>query len=73
MSPGPARMQLLKVWFLVTGLFLGGALVWGYAPVLIPMTLVGLGLGGLVWGILRLVRRLEPLRPPAPQHPDESS
>lgn len=52
-------MSLLKVWFAGTGLFLAGAMIWVFVPVLVPILGLTAGLGILVAGIVALARRLE--------------
>ncbi len=55
-------MQLFAWWMLGTALLLAGGLIWAFAPILIPMLAVAIGLGGVVAGVIALARRLEQCR-----------
>lgn len=50
---------VLKVWFLATAAFLCGAMIWAFAPVLVPILGLTLGLGVLVAAIVGFARWLE--------------
>ena len=52
-------MSLLRVWFLVTALLVAGALIWSFAPILVPILGLTVAMGGLVAVIVALARRLE--------------
>ncbi len=62
-------MPIMTLWFTATGVFIAGALIWGFAPVLIPFIALTLGLALLVGGIVALARWYERRRgtqmPPA--------
>jgi hypothetical protein len=52
-------MSLLRVWLAGTAALLAGALVWAMAPILVPLILVFVGLGGIVALIVWLARAYE--------------
>lgn len=52
-------MSLLRIWLTATAVLLGGAMVWAFAPILVPLFLVTIGLGGLVTLIVRGARAYE--------------
>lgn len=52
-------MSLVKVWFLGTALVIAGFLVWNFAPILVPLLAVTLGLGGMVMAIVGLARHYQ--------------
>jgi len=52
-------MTVLRLWFIASGVFLVGALSWGFFPILVPIVLVLGGLGGLVAGIVWVARAVE--------------
>lgn len=55
---------VLKLWLLATAAFLAAALIWAFAPVLVPVLGLTLGLGVLVTIIVGFARWLEQkLRP----------
>ena len=56
-------MSFLKIWLIATAVFIVGALVWGFAPILVPLVLVFVGLTVLVAAIVRIARALERWRP----------
>jgi hypothetical protein len=61
------RMQkILRIWFLATGVFLAGAMIWAFAPVLVPIIGLTAAIGVLVAGIVGLARRIERIRGGAP-------
>jgi hypothetical protein len=53
---------VLKLWLLGTVVGVAGALIWAFAPVLVPLLLLTVGLGFLVRAIVALARRLERAR-----------
>lgn len=52
-------MTFLRLWLIGTAVFIVGAMIWGFAPILVPLLLVFAGLAGLVVIIVRLARALE--------------
>jgi len=50
---------ILKLWFLATAAFLSAALIWAFAPVLVPLLGLTVGLGLLVLAIVAFARWLE--------------
>ena len=52
-------MTVLRLWLIVTIVFIVGALTWGFMPILVPIVLVLGGLGVLVAGIVWLARAFE--------------
>lgn len=52
-------MTVLRLWLIATGIFIVGALTWGFFPILVLIVLVLGGLGALVAGIVSLVRAVE--------------
>lgn len=50
---------VLKIWFLATAAFLAAALIWAFAPILVPVMVLTVGLGGLVAVIVACARWLE--------------
>lgn len=52
-------MSLLRAWLAGTAALLAGALVWAMAPILVPLILVFVGLGGIVALIVWLARAYE--------------
>lgn len=60
-------MQLvLRIWLLVTAGIVASALIWSFAPILVPVIALTAGIGGLVAGIVRLARRIEQRKPAPP-------
>lgn len=57
-------MSFLRLWLIATVVFVIGALVWGFAPILVPLVLVFVGLAALVAVIVRLARAFERRRTP---------
>lgn len=53
---------VLGVWLLATGLFLAGAMIWAFVPVLVPILGLTAGLALLVGAIVALARWIERLR-----------
>jgi hypothetical protein len=51
--------SVLKIWFLATAVLLAGAVIWAFAPVLVVVLLVTVGLGLLVSVIVTFARWLE--------------
>ena len=52
-------MILLRIWLIGTAVFLAIAMVWAFAPVLVPLIIVFFGLGGLVALIVGAARAYE--------------
>ena len=52
-------MRVLAIWFLLSALVLLAALIWAFAPVLVPFIGITVGLGGLVAVIVALARLVE--------------
>jgi hypothetical protein len=52
-------MTVLRLWLIATGVFIVGALTWGFFPILVPIVLVLGGLGALVAGIVSVARAVE--------------
>ena len=44
-------MSFLRIWLLLTGSVIAGALTWSFAPILIPVFIIGGGLGLVALGI----------------------
>ncbi len=61
-------MSLLRIWLIGTALFLASAMVWAFVPILVPILLVFVGLGGLVAIIVAAARAYERRRG-AGRHP----
>ena len=57
-------MSLLRLWLLGSAAFVGGFLVYEYAPLLIPLGAVTVALSGLTWGIAALARAFDRRPPP---------
>ncbi len=55
-------MSFLRIWLLLTGGVIAGALTWSFAPILIPVFIIGGGLGLVVLGITAAVRWIEARR-----------
>jgi hypothetical protein len=55
-------MSFLRIWFLATGAVILLALIWAFAPILIPMFAITAGLGVIVAGIVAFARHLERAR-----------
>ncbi len=60
--------SIIRIWFLATAVFLAGAFIWAFVPVLVPVILLALGIGGLVAVIVGAARRLERSRAKARPH-----
>lgn len=54
--------RVLRVWLLATALFLAGAMIWAFVPVLIPFIALAVVLGVVVAGIVAFARWLERAR-----------
>lgn len=54
--------NVLRIWLSATALFIVCAMIWAFAPVLVPAIGITFGLGGVVAGIVWLARRLERAR-----------
>jgi hypothetical protein len=52
-------MQLVKFWLAGTVLIVAGALVWSFAPILVPVLGLTLAMGLVVAGIVALARSYE--------------
>ncbi len=52
-------MSLLRIWLIGTAVLLVGAMVWAFAPILVALALVFVGLGGLVALIVWAARAYE--------------
>lgn len=52
-------MSFLRIWVLATGGIIGAALLWSFAPILIPVLLVAGGLGLVVVAVIAAVRFIE--------------
>jgi hypothetical protein len=59
-----AAMNFLRMWFLLTAGILAAALMWSFAPILIPVFMLVGVLGLLVLGIIAAARWLEARRRP---------
>lgn len=53
---------VLRVWFLATGLFLSGAMIWAFVPVLVPILGLTVAIGIVVAGMVTLARWIERMR-----------
>lgn len=62
-------MSIIKLWFAGTALVLVAAMIWSFAPVLVPMIGLTVLLGGFVAGIVALARRIESRRLRAAEAP----
>lgn len=58
---------VMRLWFLATGLFLGGAMIWAFAPVLVPVIGLTVMIGALVAGIVAFARYVERIKRRAPR------
>jgi hypothetical protein len=52
-------MSFLRLWLGGTLVFVLAAMVWSFAPILIPVVAIAVGMGALVAGIVTLARKLE--------------
>ncbi len=50
---------MLKLWFFGTGLLIVGGMIWAFAPILVPVIAIAIGLGGLVAVIVSIARKFE--------------
>ncbi len=55
-------MSLIKIWFLGTALLIAGVAMWEFAPILVPVLALTIGLGGLVAVIVGLARHYQQKR-----------
>jgi hypothetical protein len=55
-------MSVLRIWFLATGAVVLLALIWSFAPILIPIFVLTAGLGVIVAGVVSAARWLERVR-----------
>lgn len=51
--------SVLRLWFLATGIFLAGAMIWAFVPVLVPLIALLVAIGLLVASIVSLARWIE--------------
>jgi uncharacterized protein HemY len=65
-------MTFLRLWLIGTAVFIVGAMIWGFAPILVPLLLVFVGLAALVAVIVRLARALERWRASQVQDEDKT-
>jgi uncharacterized membrane protein YuzA (DUF378 family) len=65
-------MTFLRLWLIGTAVFIVGAMIWGFAPILVPLLLVFVGLAALVAIIVRLARALERWRASQVQDEDKT-
>lgn len=65
-------MTFLRLWLIGTAVFIVGAMIWGFAPILVPLLLVFVGLAVLVAIIVRLARALERWRASHVQDEDKT-
>lgn len=49
-------MNVVRLWFLATALLVAGGLIWSFAPILVPMIAITLGLGGVVVATIALAQ-----------------
>jgi hypothetical protein len=57
-------MNFLRIWFVLTGAILAAGLTWSFAPILIPVFIIGGMLGLLSLGVIAGARRIEARRRP---------
>lgn len=57
-------MSLLRAWFIGTAVLLASAMIWAFAPILVPLFGVFAALGGLVLLIVLAARAFERHRGP---------
>jgi len=55
-------MSLLRLWLLATGALILLAVIWAFAPILIPIFVLTVGLGVVVAGVVSAARWLERAR-----------
>ena len=55
-------MSSLRIWLLLTGSIIAGALTWSFAPILIPVFIIGGGLGLVALGMIAAARWIEARR-----------
>ncbi len=60
-------MNLLRLWLIGTAVLLVGAMIWAFAPILVVLIVVLLGLGVLVTGIVWAARAFERRRGSGPR------
>ncbi|MGD9803332.1 MAG: hypothetical protein AB7E81_00315 [Hyphomicrobiaceae bacterium] len=53
---------ILRIWILATVAFLAGALIWAFAPLLVPVLMLTVGLGVIVAAIVSFARWVESKR-----------
>lgn len=54
--------NLLRLWFLASAVFLAGAMIWAFVPVLVPIIGLTIGIGALVAAIVVFARWIERLK-----------
>lgn len=65
-------MGFLRLWLLLTGVLIAGALMWSFAPILIPMLIVAGLLGLVALGVIAAARWIEGRRRARRVDPPES-
>jgi hypothetical protein len=55
-------MSFLRLWLLATGALILLAVIWAFAPILIPIFVLTAGLGVVVAGVVSAARWLERVR-----------
>jgi hypothetical protein len=58
--------KVLWLWFLATAVFLAGAMIWAFVPILVPIIGLTAALGVLVSGVVGLARWIERMRGETP-------
>ncbi len=64
--------SVVRVWFVVTAVFLAGALIWAFVPILVPILGLAAGMAVMVAGIVWLARGLERLKSPPVDRPGDA-
>lgn len=54
--------NVLRLWFLASAVFLAGAMIWAFVPVLVPIIGLTIGIGALVAAIVVFARWIERLK-----------
>lgn len=65
--------SVVRVWFVVTAVFLAGGMIWAFVPILVPILGLAAGMAVLVGAIVWLARGLERLKGPPVDHPGDVS
>ena len=68
---GQMPSNLLRLWLIGTALIVAAVLVWAFAPVLVFIGLLTLGLGALAGGMIGLARALERALGKRPHDPSD--